>query len=93
MSKRIIIQSTQVMIAFQIDGDGEQDVKDLLKMLIQVGLLIWRFWQGVSRKKRQFKDFWLDCQVAAAGVTFSEILNRAAKPLTIGFNSVTFGVG
>lgn len=91
--RKTIMQSTQIMVALQIDGDVEQDIKDLLKMFIQIGLFFWRFWQRVNQKKRQFNDFCLDCQVAITGMTFSEVLNRVARPLTIGFNSVTFGVG
>jgi hypothetical protein len=92
MSKSIM-QATQVMIAFQVEGDRESDLVSLLQTITQIALLIWGFWQWVSRIRWQLKGFCLDCQITAAGVTFSEILSRAARPLTIGFSSVVFGVG
>lgn len=93
MTKRAIVQATQVMIAFQIEGDGEQDIRDLIKLLTSVGLFLFGAWRWVSRKWRKFKTFWQDCRIAASGVTLSEVITRAAKPLTFGFSSVVLGTG
>lgn len=82
MTKRAMLQATQIMIAFQIDGDGEQDVKDLLKMLIQIGLFFWQSWQWISRKKKQVKGFYQDCLFA-----FKDALSNLFDL------SFTFGVG
>lgn len=90
---RHALQATQVMIAFQVEGDREQDLISLLQTIVQIALLVWGFWQWASHKRRQLQGFCLDCKIAAAGVTFSEIINRAARPLTIGFDSVVLGVG
>jgi hypothetical protein len=89
----MIFKRTQVMIAFQVDGDRESDLINLLSTLAWIALAFFRFWQQMGRKRRQLKAFWQDCQIAAAGVTFSEIITRAARPLTVGFSSVVFGVG
>jgi hypothetical protein len=84
MSKRAMIQATQVVIAFQIAGDGEQDFKDLLKMLIQIATFLWRRWQRVNRVRREALATLKDCQEAAS---------FTVKVMAIGFSALAFGMG
>lgn len=81
------LQATQVMIAFQVEGDRESDLVSLITLITQLALLIWGFWQWVNRARRQLKGFSQDCQQAASFAA-SEV-NRL---LTLDF-SFAFGVG
>jgi hypothetical protein len=58
-------QATQVMIAFSIEGDREQDLISLLQTLVQIALLFWGCWTGAARKWRQLKGCWEDLREAA----------------------------
>lgn len=78
------LQATQVMIAFQVEGDRESDLVNLITLITQALALLWGFWQWVNRVRRQLKGFSQDCQEAAS---------FTIKVLTIGFSSLAFGVG
>lgn len=82
-----IMKSTQVLIALEISGNRESDLVSLLQTIVQIALLIWGFWQQVSRVRRQVRGFCLDCQQAAS-LAASEV----SKLLTLDF-SFAFGVG
>lgn len=78
------LQATQIMIAFQVEGDRESDLVSLLQTILLMLAMLWGFWQWVNRAKRQLKGFSQDCQQAAS---------FTIKVLTIGFSSLAFGVG
>jgi hypothetical protein len=84
MTKRAIVQATQVMIAFQIEGDGEQDIRDLIKLLTSVGLFLFGAWQWASRKRQQLRGFTQDCQEAAS---------FTVKVMDIGLTAWLYGMG
>lgn len=69
---RSIMQSTQVMIAFQVEGDREQDLISLLQTITQIALFLWAFWQWASRVRRAVVATWEDCREAAR-LTVSDI--------------------
>lgn len=81
------LQATQVMIAFQVEGDREQDLVSLLQAIVQIALALWGFWQWLSRKWRQVRGFWQDAG-QAAGAAAAEV-----RKLWILDVSFTFGVG
>lgn len=79
------LQATQVMIAFQVEGDRESDLVSLLQTITQIALLVWGFWQWVNRVRRQVESFCQDLQIAAR-LTISDLQS-------FGFNSVVLGMG
>jgi hypothetical protein len=78
------MQTTQVMIAFQVEGDGEQDIRDLIKLLTRVSLFLFGAWQWVSQKRRQLRGFAQDCQEAAS---------FTVKVMIIGLTAWLYGIG
>jgi hypothetical protein len=78
-------QSTQVMIAFRVEGDREQDLISLLQTLVQIALALWGFWTRAARIWRQLKGCWEDLHIAAR----QTVLDLQS----FGFNSVVLGTG
>lgn len=79
-----VMKSTQIMIAFQVEGDRESDLVSLLQTITQIALLIWGFWQQANRVRREVIATLDDCQEAA---TFT------VKVMAIGLIALAFGVG
>lgn len=81
---RSIMQSTQVMIAFQVEGDREQDLISLLQIITQIALFLWGLWVKVNRLRREVKALQHDITEAA---TFT------VKVMAIGLMALAYGMG
>lgn len=84
MSKWAVIKSTQVMIAFEVSGDREQDLVSLLQAITQIALLIWACWQKASQLRREAFALLDDCRQATS---------FTITVMVIGLTACLYGIG
>lgn len=77
-------QSTQIMIAFQVDGDRERELITLLTTLVRLVTLLWRSWQRVTGMIRETIALWGDATQAA---------RFTVTVFSIGFTALLWGIG
>lgn len=77
-------QSTQIMIAFEVDGDRERELIALLTTLVRLVTLLWGSWQRVTGMIRESIAIYTDATQAA---------RFTATVLSIGFTALLWGLG